>query len=231
MHVQAVIFDFDGIVVDSEPLHHQAFVRVLTPLGLDFSWDTYRDVYLGFDDRDVFRERFKRGGRSLDEALLRDLMADKARAFVEIVHAGGVTPYSGVVALIQLLSTHLPIAICSGALQSDIDPILDILGLSGVFPVMVTADQVHVSKPDPESYRLAVKRLQQQYPERVTDPARCVAIEDTPAGIAAATGAGLKVVAVTNTYAATELETAQRIIDSLASVDLDLLNQVVSKSL
>jgi len=228
MQVQAVIFDFDGIVVDSEPLHHRAFGRVLAPLGLDFSWEMYRDIYLGFDDRDVFRERFKRDGRPLGDALLLALMANKAQAFIDIVREGGVTPYSGVVTLIQQLSAYLPIAICSGALRSDIEPILDILGLSDVFPVMVTADQVHVSKPDPESYRLAVERLRQQFPERVTDPACCVAIEDTPAGIEAATRAGLKVVAVTNTYAASELITAHRIVDSLANVDIKLLNEVVS---
>ena len=228
MNIQAVIFDFDGIVVDSEPLHHRAFDRVLAPMGLGISWDTYRDVYLGFDDRDVFRERFKREGRGLDADLLRSLMADKARAFVDIVRAGGVTPYPGVVELIRLLSQRLPIAICSGALQSDIDPILDILGLTGVFPVMVTADQVHVSKPDPESYRRAVERLQQQFPGRVTEAARCVAIEDTPAGITAATGAGLKTLAVSNTYSGAELDMAHHIVDSLATVDLDLLNRIAS---
>ncbi|HMO03484.1 MAG TPA: HAD family phosphatase [Kiritimatiellia bacterium] len=228
MHLQAVIFDFDGIVVDSEPLHHQAFERVLAPAGFGFSWDDYVADYLGFDDRDVFRERFKRAGAALDPLRMAELMADKAQAFVDIVRAGGVTPYPGVVELITGLSECLPIAICSGALQSDIDPILDILGLTGRFPVMVTADQVSVSKPDPESYRTAFARLAARFPERVTDPARCVAIEDTPAGIAAATGAGLKVLAVTNTYAAASLGAAHRIVDSLAAVEHGLLDAVAS---
>jgi beta-phosphoglucomutase len=228
MQLQAVIFDFDGIVVDSEPLHHQAFERVLAPAGLGFSWDEYVADYLGFDDRDVFRERFKRAGASLEPLRMAAMMDDKARAFVDIVRAGGVAPYPGVVELITGLSGRLPIAICSGALQSDIDPILDILGLTGRFPVMVTADQVSVSKPDPESYRTAFARLAARFPDRVADPARCVAIEDTPAGITAATGAGLRVVAVTNTYPAADLGTAHRIVDSLAAVEPALLDAVVS---
>ncbi len=227
MTLQAVIFDFDGIVVDSEPLHHQAFLRVLEPMGLWFSWDDYVADYLGFDDRDVFRECFKRAGRSLEDAVMSRLMADKAKAFVDIVRSGGVTPYPGVVALVRLLSARLPIAICSGALKSDIEPILDILGLAGSFPVMVTADQVAVSKPDPESYRTAVQRLAAQFPGKVTDAASCVAIEDTPAGISAATGAGLKVLAVTNTYDTAQLISAHRVVPSLADVNPDLLAAII----
>lgn len=228
MQLQAVVFDFDGIVVDSEPLHHQAFVRVLEPLGLGFGWEDYLEDYLGFDDRDVFRERFKRAGRALDDAVMARLMAEKAQAFVDIVRAGGVTPYPGVVDLVHALAAELPIAICSGALRSDIEPILEILGLAGRFPVMVTADQVTVSKPDPESYRVAVKRLAEQFPGRVTDPAACVAIEDTPAGITAATGAGLKVLAVTNTYPADQLHGARQVVTSLGEVGLPLLRTVAA---
>lgn len=227
MQLQAVIFDFDGIIVDSEPVHHAAFVRVLEKHGLPFSWDHYYEHYLGFDDRDVFRTRFKDAELVLGDALLRDLMAEKARVFVEIVHAGGVTPYPGVVQLIRSLHAAMPVAICSGALTSDIQPILDQLNLQDCFPVRVTADQVQVSKPDPESYREAFARLK-NYSSRVTDPARCIAIEDTPAGIAAARGAGLRVLAVTNTYEAGELAAADKVVDSLARVDAKVLDALVS---
>jgi len=227
MKLQAVIFDFDGIVVDSEPLHHQAFCRVLDPLGLPLTWERYHEHYLGFDDRDVFRERFREAGRALDDVMLRKLMAEKAFAFVAILEADGVTPYTGVVHLVRELSKHVPLAICSGALSSDIDPILRILSITSCFSVMVTADQVKVSKPDPESYRMAFTRLCEQFPGRVSDPSRCIAIEDTPAGIKAASGAGLKVLAITNTYKADTLTQAANVSGSLEHVDAAFLDGMI----
>lgn len=219
MNWQAFIFDFDGVIVDSEPLHHQAFVRVFDPIDLTLSWERYYDHYLGYDDRDVIRERFKEAGRALDEATLAELMRHKANRFVDIIEQEGVTPYPGVVEFIRAASEKVPVAICSGALRSDIEPVLRILGITGCISELVTADQVHVSKPDPESYRLAFQRLHNRFPDRVTQAERCLAIEDTPAGIAAARGAGLHVVAVTNTYGSESLSTANRVIKSLQGLD------------
>lgn len=230
MRLQAVIFDFDGIIVDSEPLHHQAFCRVLEPLNLPLSWGRYYEHYLGFDDRDVLRTRFREEGIHLDDETMRRLMRDKAEAFVQLIRANGVNAYPGVVHLVRALSTSYPVAICSGALSGDIDPVLDLLGIAGCFSVRVTADQVHASKPDPESYREAFRRLTQAFPGRVTDPSCCVAIEDTPAGIEAARGAGLRVLAVQNTYEPEALAQANRVAASLASIDAAVLEQMVSAS-
>ena len=217
--LDAVIFDFDGIIVDTEPLHYKAFQQLLVPLGLGYSWEQYLEQYLGFDDRDAFREAFRAAGRPLSDRELKALMDAKADAFQEIVCVG-VSPYPGVVELIRSISGALPLALCSGALRSDIDPILAQLALTGVFDTLVTADEVAASKPDPESYRLALARLQDIYPGRIS-AAATIAIEDTPAGIASATGAGLKVLAVTNSYAKERLTGACRVVDSLAGTDLE----------
>ena len=174
--------------------------------------------YIGFDDRDAFREAFRAAGRSLSDQELKEIIHAKADAFLKIVSVG-VSPYPGVVELIRSISGNLPLALCSGALRSDIDPILKQLGLTTVFDTMVTADEVAASKPDPESYRVAVQRLQEIFPGKV-DAAATLAIEDTPAGIASATGAGLKVLAVTNSYPAERLTGATRVVETLASVDL-----------
>lgn len=227
MKCQAVIFDFDGIIVDSEPLHHKAFARVFDPINLTLTWERYYDYYLGFDDRDVIRERFKEADRDLDEQTLTSIMRNKANLFVDIVEREGVQPYPGVVPLIKRLGGTIPLAICSGALSSDINPILRILQLQDRIDELVTADQVQASKPDPESYRLALTRLMERFPGRVRDPGRCVAIEDTPAGITSARGAGLKVVAVTNTYAAESLGSADKVVDSLEGLTLESLDQLV----
>ena len=221
----AVIFDFDGIIVDTEPLHYKAFQEILVPLGLGYGWDDYLGHYIGFDDRDAFREVFRINGRVLSAEELQRLIGEKADAFQKII-ASGVDPYPGVVELISSLSGRLPVGLCSGALRSDIEPILAQLGLSSAFDSVVTADEVLASKPDPESYALAVHRLAETFPGRPIIPSACLAIEDTPAGIASATGAGLKVLAVSNSYPPERLCSAARVVDSLAGVDCQSLSRL-----
>ena len=216
----AVIFDFDGILVDTEPLHCEAFRKVLEPLGIGFTWQEYEDRYMGFDDRDAFREAFRIHGKTLDEDSLKELLTVKSVAFQEAIQ-GGVRAYPGALSLVDSLHAQgLPLAISSGALRSDIAPILTQLGISRCFPLAVTADDVQRSKPDPESYRLAFARLKQAYPSRVSSAKGCLAIEDTPAGIRSAKGAGLTVLAVTNSYAVEELAEADYVADSLENVRL-----------
>lgn len=224
--LKAVIFDFDGVIVDTEPLHYKAFQEMLVPLGLGYSWEEYIETYMGFDDRDAFRHVFQVAGRELPPQELAHLIEAKAAAFQRVV-AQGVPPYAGVVELIRQISGTLPLALCSGALTCDIDPILAQLDLSGAFDAMVTADQVAASKPDPESYRVALTRLQELFPEKAITAAETVAVEDTPAGIASAGGAGINVLAVSNSYAPERLGGALRVVDSLAGLDLEGLRTLL----
>lgn len=225
--LSAVIFDFDGIIVDTEPLHYRAFQTILEPLGLGYSWDAYVSRYMGFDDRDAFAEAFHAAGKALDPAGLDELIHRKAQVFQQVI-AGGVTPYPGVTELIHGLSGSLPLALCSGALLSDITPILSQFSLENAFSIIVTADDVAASKPDPASYALAVTRLQSRFPDRGIVPAHCVAIEDTPAGIASAQGAGIPVLAVTNSYPAPDLHAADRVVASLEGLDRVRLAELFS---
>ena len=201
----AVIFDFDGIIVDSEPLHYRAFLEVLEPFGIACSWEEYLAHYMGYDDRDAFRAFFHTRGETLAPSRLKELIQRKAGAFRAAV-ARGVTPYPGVVALVRSLAQSLPVGLCSGALRDDITPILHQLDLIDAFRIIVAADDVSVSKPDPASYRLALRRLAETVPARQLPPAATLAIEDTPAGIASARGAGLTVLAVANSYPSAKLE-------------------------
>jgi len=221
----AVIFDFDGIIVDTEPLHYRAFQEILVPLGLGYSWADYLRLYIGFDDRDAFRNTFRSAGRALKDLELQELVREKGAAFQRII-AAGVEPYPGVVELVRTIAGKLPLALCSGALPSDIEPILKQLGIAGLFEVIVTAADVQASKPDPESYTLAVATLDTVHPGQECMAGRCLAIEDTPAGIASAKGAGLKVLAVTNSYPEEKLAAADKVIATLAGVDLDILRQL-----
>jgi beta-phosphoglucomutase len=217
--LKALIFDFDGIVVDSEPLHHRAYLRVLEPFGVDFDYHTYEQRYIAFDDRDNFRRMSADFGFKLDDAGLATLIEAKAHAF-ETITRTRLTPYPGVIELMRSASARMPVAICSGAVRSDIEAILPALAEENPFNwlrAVVTADDVARSKPDPACYALTAKKLG-------IDPASCVAIEDTPPGLAAARGAGMRTVAVTNSFGAAALAgKADRIVASLKDVTVDTL--------
>jgi len=225
--LKAVIFDFDGIIVDTEPIHFQAFQSVLQPLQLGYSWEQYLDKYIGFDDRDAFREVFASAGKLLGDSMLGELISQKAEVFERIVRQG-VQPYPGVIELIKALSGSLPLALCSGALKRDIFPILEQFGLEGSFDAIVTADDVQKSKPDPESYLLTYQRLVDLYHHSTIPPQECIAIEDTPAGITSAMGAGLNVIAITNSYPAERLTGALHITDTLEGVTIDILRSFLT---
>jgi len=215
LKAEAVIFDFDGVIVNTEPLHYKAFQEILIPLGLGFSWDEYVTTYMGYDDRDAFVEAFKSKNLGIDPDHLATLISRKAVTFQEIIKAG-VTAYPGVGELIASLhSRQVPLAICSGALRSDIDPILESLSLSRYFDILVTAEEVVKSKPDPECYALAFQRMCSKWNHLRLSPTSTVAIEDTPAGIKAALLAGLNVIAVTNSYDSSHLNGANLIVESL----------------
>ncbi len=212
--ISAVIFDFDGVIADSERLHWSAFNVVLNPLERTISWEEYLGEFIGFDDRDAFRHALP----SITADELTQLIAKKATAFQTLQEGGEAIALPGVVTLIQHLASRLPIAICSGALQGDILPIIKRLGVADAFTVLVTAEDTPRSKPDPAPYILTAKRL---------GISNGLVIEDTPAGIASAKGAGLNVLAVTNSYAAEFLTQADAVVDSLEGLTLERLNALV----
>ncbi len=225
--LKALIFDFDGIIVDTEPIHYRAFQEILEPLGLGYTWDDYVSHYMGFDDREAFREAFKVHFREIRDDKLAHLILQKAEVFLKIIR-NGIKPYPGVVKLICNLYGKIPLALCSGALTSDINPILGQLGIRDKFDVIVTAEDVEASKPDPASYVLAVQRLSSAYPGTRIHPEGCLAIEDTPAGIESAKAAGVAVLAVTNSYAAEKLAGANYVVDSLEIITLQDLCDIIS---
>jgi len=222
MALEAVIFDFDGVIVDTEHLHYRALNRVLQPLGLGFSWDEYVSEYIGFDDRGVFKAVYQRARLPLIDQEIAGLVARKAATFHHMVTSEPPAPFPGAVELIRHLSGRFPLGLCSGALRSDIAPIFQVLELESAFDVMVTADDVRASKPDPSCYRLAVRRLAEKH-SRALEAEQCLAIEDTPAGITAAKGARLRVLALTNSYDREYLGRADHVRETLEGVTLETL--------
>jgi beta-phosphoglucomutase len=228
--LKAVIFDCDGVLVDTEPLHYRAFQEVLMPLGLAHTFEDYLDRYIGFDDRDAFIEAFREAGRPLDEAALTQLIRAKGEVLQTII-AHGISSFPGVAALVRELAAHkIPLAVASGALRREVDTFIAGLGLAGLFSVIVAADDVKKSKPDPETYLKVLDQLSRLRLLQAGQTEFCVAIEDTPAGIESAKGAGLSVVGVTNSFPAAQLTTADHVVGSLEEVHIDGLARLVAKS-
>jgi len=218
LDLHAVIFDCDGVLVDTEPLHYRAFQEVLVPLGLGHDFQSYLDRFVGFDDRDAFIYAFKQAGRELAPLTLERLMEAKSAALGDLIRQG-VPSFPGVVELVnELMDRGVPMAVASGALRHEVEAFLASLGLNGAFRVIVAADQVKKSKPDPETYLLAIERLRQLQESKPLDPKNCVAIEDTQAGILSAKSAGLAVIAVTNSFPAKELSDADQVVGSLSDL-------------
>jgi len=223
-----IIFDFDGVIVDSERLHFRAFARILGRMGKTLTWEEYLSRYIGFDDRDVFREFL---GRTVDaEGILEELLRRKGAEFRRMVEEEGVQPYPGAVELVREAHAKCAAALCSGALRTDVEPILESLGIAGLFAAMVTAEDVQRSKPDPESYRLVVERLRCATGSGEIRRENLVVLEDTPAGVRAAREAGLAVIAVANTHSAAELVQADAVLDSLERIGVDDLAEIATGS-
>ena len=219
--LSAVIFDFDGVIVDSEPMHFKAFNEALKPTEKSITWEDYCEIYIGFDDRDAFKAIFKANGAKLSTRDMKRLIAVKAEAFQLLIQHGDASPLPGAIELIKSIPVRLPVALCSGALRADILPILKNLGIDNAFTVIVTAEDTPKSKPDPAPYKLALEKL------NITDAATALAIEDTPAGIMSAKKAGMKVLAVTNSYDQDYLMEADSITDSLENVSRPKLENLV----
>lgn len=218
--IDALVFDFDGIIVDSEPAHYRAFAEILALQGIEMTYDDYLRSFIGYDDRDALRVAFATAGQPLNETALPDLCKAKAEAFDAIVRKG-LDTYPGVVALIESAAREVPVAIASGAIRADIDLMLQ--GVAGgrvtsCFSAIVTADNVSRSKPDPETYAVAALHIG-------VHPQHCLAIEDTSTGVTSATDAGLRTLAVTNTCGPDLLTNAERVIETLKGVDLAVLRQ------
>ncbi len=218
--LEAIVFDFDGVIVDTEPLHLLSFRVVLQPLGVDLDEGSYRELALGVSDRQGLEHICRKFKVPFNDDLLSRLVRHKSDA-MQVRAEHGVSPCPGAVELLCAASESMPIALCTGALRRDVDSILPAIppgDLVGRFQTIITVEDVTQSKPHPECYSLAVERLG-------LDPAHCLAIEDTPSGVRAARSAGLYTLGVVNTCAAAELHEAHHLTASLAEITLhDLLN-------
>ena len=219
--LRAVIFDFNGIIVDDEPIHFELFQKVFAEEGIDLTKDAYYARYLGFDDRGAFSFGYREHQRELSDAKLVELIERKAVYYQDAIR-NHVAIFPGVKALVASLADQLPLAVASGALRNEIETILATAGLIQHFRAIVSAEDVEQGKPEPDIFLKALAALNGQGVEPI-QPSECVVIEDSKEGIKGARRAGMKCLAVTNSHPAELLGEANTIVTSLQEVELATL--------
>lgn len=224
MTIRAVVFDFDGVIANSEPLHYKGFRDVLAAEGVTLSEVDYYARYLGFDDAGAFLAIAADRGLDWSPERIAGLVDDKA-VRLEALERGASVLFPGARAAIERLSRACPVAIASGALRSEILRVLERERLTRHFTAIVAAEDAPASKPAPDPYLRAVGLLSAVAPQPVA-PRDCVAIEDSHWGLRSARDAGLRTVAVTHTYAAGALEEAELVVDHLDSLTWERLTSV-----
>ena len=226
MPLKAIVFDFDGVIANSEPLHFRAYRDVLAEEGVVLSEADYYAHYLGFDDAGAFTAIGGQHGRGWSGAQIRNLIARKA-AQLEALERDVSVLFPGAATAVRRAAAAMPVAIASGARGEEIRRVLVREGLLGCFTAIVAAEDTPVGKPAPDPYLRALAQLAAAFPDGLL-ASDCIAIEDSHWGLDSARAAGLRTVAVTNTYPVGEL-TADLTIASLEAMDLDRLARLYSK--
>src|SRR5499427_6739000 len=211
MTIQAVVFDFDGVLADSEPLHLASYQALLEPHGIHLDQQTYCERYLGYDDEGALAQIAEDNGLLLGDEEIEMLVVEKGHVFAKLVGSRDVL-YPGATACVRRLAAAWPIGVASGALRADIDLMLRGAGIQDVFRFIVAAGDTDRTKPAPDPYLRAAEL-------HGVAPAACVAIEDSRWGLESARGAGMRTIAITHTYPReTLIGAADAVIDSLSEL-------------
>jgi HAD superfamily hydrolase (TIGR01509 family) len=221
---RAVIFDFNGIIVDDEPIHFELFQRVLGEEGITLTEEAYYARYLGFDDRGAFMTGYRDNDRPLTDLKLAELIDRKAAYYQQAIR-DHVAIFPGVKALVYELAPVVPLGIASGALRREIVTILTTAGLLNYFQAIVSSEDVAHGKPEPEIFLKVLATLNAGASPQI-ELADCIVIEDSKEGIRGARRAGMKCLAVTNSHPAELLSEAHAVVKSLEEVNLTFLQNL-----
>jgi len=222
----AVIFDFNGVLLDDERIHLALFNEVLAPLGYAISEAEYFDRYVGFDDADCFRHAVLDRGGEISEGEVARLIDEKAARYLTRMEQDPPL-FPGAAAVVRGLAYLHRLAICSGALRQEVEQVLAAARLTDCFAALVAAEDVAHGKPDPEGYLTALAALNHAG-ETELGADRCLVVEDTVAGIQAAKGAGMRCLAVAHTYPIERLGEADRVVATVAEVTVEIVAALLS---
>jgi HAD superfamily hydrolase (TIGR01509 family) len=206
MTIRAVIFDFNGVLVDDEAVHFALFREVLAAEGMELTEQAYHEEYLGYDDRGAFEVALARAGRTFDRTRIDALIARKAARYSEVAESG-LRIFPRAAECVRAAAERGLVAICSGALRAEIEFALQRMRVRDQVVAIIAAEDTTRCKPDPEGYVLALGALRSQGLSDL-DADECLVIEDSLAGIQAARAAGMAAVAVAHTYTPDELTRA-----------------------
>ncbi len=222
--LRGVIFDFDGVLVDSESAHFEAFRSVLaTEVDGEVTQAEYDEHYLGYDDHTCVRRAFELRGRVASPEVVIDLVDRKWQAYDDGL--SNIPLFPGAADLVlALYAASVPLAIASGSHRNEIESILRARGLLPCFRGVISADDVLNFKPHPEPYLRARALL-----GAIDSPADLVAIEDSTTGMAAARAAGLRVIGVTNSRPRAKLGLAHHVVDSLVELSVEAIARVAQR--
>lgn len=233
MALKAVLLDFNGIVINDEAIHGQLIEELLLEENLRPNPQDLTECCLGRSDQACLKELLARQGRLVSADYLEKLIDRKAGRYHRVLTGLEQLPlYPGIDDLIyQIRAAELTLAIVSGARRSEIETVLSLVKWGEYVRLIVSADDVlaGVSKPAPDGYLLAIDQLNRQFPSLALQPADCLAIEDSFAGIEAAKRAGVPVLGVAHTYPYQMIHRrATWVIDHLYELSLDWLNPYYS---
>jgi beta-phosphoglucomutase len=207
--IRAVIFDFNGVLVDDEHVHFELLRDVLAAEGIALTEREYYDRYLGYDDRTCFEVALAEAGQVADSGRVASLIERKAGSYASLAETG-LRFFPDAAEGLLALAGRWPVAICSGALRAEIEYALKRMRCRQHIVTIVSAEDTTRCKPDPEGYQLTLAALRARPEGDLADLAadECLVIEDSLAGVESARAAGMQAVGVTHTYDADSLRTA-----------------------
>ena len=217
MQDYAVIFDYNGVIVDDEPLHYEALRLAVKQYNIDLTQDVYDEICLGRTDSDGLRKLKLRYPDELHEANAKKLTDDKQNAYQHLLGNKNIL-YPDALQVIGNLYPDFQLAIVTCSTSAELSNTLKRSDLIEKFQVLVTADDITNGKPDPEGYVKALTALK-------LDSSHAIIIEDTPHGVEAAKNAGVYCIALKHTTPAHKLTQADRIVESLANVSGELIRK------
>jgi HAD superfamily hydrolase (TIGR01509 family) len=230
--LRAILFDFNGVLVDDEPIHLEIFQRVLAEEGISLSADEYYSRYVGLDDRACFAAVLGAAGEPATVPRLMRLIARKASYYQERIRRDGYPFFPGAVELVTALAARgRMLGVVSGALREEVEGALRQAGIMERFKVLITAEDVQESKPSSEGYQRALEGLNSlpPLPERLLHPHEVLAVEDSPAGLAAAAELGLATLGIAHTFPAPRLHGADAVVGNLRELTPESLERLFAE--
>ena len=219
--IRAILFDCNGVIADDEPVHMRLFQQVLKEEGITLTKEEYFCKYLAMDDRSCFTQALKSAGKKFSVDLVPQLIDRKAQYYQKAIEQD-LRIFPGISQFVQNHARDYALAVVSGALRNEIKQILSYAKIQKHFAAIISAEDVSFGKPDPEGYRKGVKILAQLpiFKDQPLQAKECVAIEDSIHGVDAAHGAGVRCIAITNSYPAQQLKHADLVVSTIENLDL-----------